>query len=156
MSWPSGENAIALTSSVCPAKLRSNVPRSASQILTVLSELPVATTCPLGRDVEHAGHPMRMAELLTTLRTPSFIARTAVHTPLHAIRTKEVLRRAFSYQAAGTCFSMVEVLSTCPTNWGMPPADAVKWVEENMVPYYALGIFKTPDDESRAPVPKAE
>jgi 2-oxoglutarate ferredoxin oxidoreductase subunit beta len=113
----------------------------------------VATTCPLGRDVEQAGHPIRMAELLSTLRTPAFIARCAVHTPLHAVRTKEMLRRAFTHQVAGTCFSLVEVLSTCPTNWGMPPHEATRWVEENMVPYYPLGVFKTPDGESRAPRP---
>jgi 2-oxoglutarate ferredoxin oxidoreductase subunit beta len=113
----------------------------------------VATTCPAGRDVEHTGHPLRMAELMSTLRTPAFIARTAVHTPLHAIRTKEILRRAFAYQEQDTCFTMVEILSTCPTNWGIPPAESTTWVEENMVPYYPLGIFKTPDGESRAPLP---
>jgi 2-oxoglutarate ferredoxin oxidoreductase subunit beta len=112
-----------------------------------------ATTCQTGRNVELAGHPIRVAELICTLRTPAFIARSAVHTPLHAIRTKEMLRRAFRYQVEDRCFSMVEILSTCPTNWGMPPEEATRWVEENMVPYYPLGIFKTPDGEDRAPRP---
>jgi 2-oxoglutarate ferredoxin oxidoreductase subunit beta len=115
----------------------------------------VATTCPTGRDVSITGYPVRMAELISTLRTPAFVARTAVHTPLHAIRTKEIMRRAFTYQEQGTCFTMIEILSTCPTNWGIPPAEATRWVEENMVPYYPLGIFKTPEGESRAPLPMA-
>jgi 2-oxoglutarate ferredoxin oxidoreductase subunit beta len=114
----------------------------------------VATTCPLGRDVEQAGFPIRVAELVSTLRTPAFVARAAVHTPLHAVTAKKMLRRAFGYQVENRCFTMVEILSTCPTNWGMPPAEATRWVEENMVPYYPLGVFKTPDDEGRAPLPK--
>ena len=113
----------------------------------------VATTCPLGRDVETAGHPMRVVEMLCTLKTPAFIARSSVHTPLHSIRTKEMLRRAFSYQKANTCFSLVEILSTCPTNWGLPPQEAIGWLEQVMLPYYPLGVFKTPDGEGRAPLP---
>jgi len=115
----------------------------------------VATTCPLGRDVELAGHPIRVAEMLSTLRTPAFIARSSVHTPLMAVNTKEMLRRAFQYQVEGRCFSLVEILSTCPTNWGIPPADSTKWLEKNMLPYYPLGVFKTPDGPSRAPEPFA-
>jgi 2-oxoglutarate ferredoxin oxidoreductase subunit beta len=115
----------------------------------------MATTCPLGRDVEQAGYPVRVVELVSTLRTPAFIARAAVHAPRHTVRAKEMLRRAFRYQVEGTCFSMVEVLSTCPTNWGMPPAEAASWLEQNMVPYYPLGLFKTPDGDSRAPLPMA-
>jgi 2-oxoglutarate ferredoxin oxidoreductase subunit beta len=115
----------------------------------------IATTCPLGRDVEQAGHPIRIAELLSTLRTPSFVARAAVHTPLHAVNAKEMLRRAFRYQVAGTCFSLVEVLSTCPTNWGVPPVEANRWLAQNMMPFYPLGVFKTPDGADRAPKPGA-
>jgi len=113
----------------------------------------VATTCPLGRDVEQAGHPIRVAELISTLRTPAFVARAAVHTPLHAVNAKEMLRRAFRLQVEGRCFTLVEILSTCPTNWGIPPAEACDWLEKNMVPYYPLGVFKTPDGEDRAPSP---
>jgi 2-oxoglutarate ferredoxin oxidoreductase subunit beta len=115
----------------------------------------VATTCPLGRDVTQAGYPIRVAELLSTLRTPSFIARCSVHTPLHAVRAKEMLRRAFSYQKEGACFSLVEVLSTCPTNWGMPPAEATRWLAEHMMPYYPLGVFKSPGGVDRASAPFA-
>jgi len=74
--------------------------------------------------------------------------------PLQAVRTKELLRRAFTYQMEGTCFSMVEILSTCPTNWGMPPAEALDWLENTMMPYYPLGVFKTPEaGVDRAPKP---
>jgi 2-oxoglutarate ferredoxin oxidoreductase subunit beta len=113
----------------------------------------VATTCPLGRDVDLAGHPIRIAEMLSTLRTPAFVARTSVHTPLLVVNTKEMLRRAFTHQVEGRCFSLVEVLSTCPTNWGIPPNEATQWLEKNMLPYYPLGVFKTPESGSREPAP---
>ncbi len=116
----------------------------------------VATTCPMGRDVEHSGHPVRMVELISTLRTPAFVARTSVHTPLQAVNTKQILRRAFGYQAESTCFTLIEILSTCPTNWGLPPAESLQWLEDRMLPYYPLGIFKTPDGADRAPLPMAE
>jgi len=113
----------------------------------------VATTCPAGRDVNLAGFPIRVAELICTLRTPAFVARGTVHTPLHVVATKQLIRRAFSYQKEGTCFSLVEVLSTCPTNWGIPPIESLDWLEKNMMPYYPLGVFKEPGGPDRAPVP---
>jgi 2-oxoglutarate ferredoxin oxidoreductase subunit beta len=113
----------------------------------------VATTCQLGRDVEATGHPIRVVELLSTLRTPAFVARASVHDPLLSVNAKELLRRAFRYQVEDTCFSLVEILSTCPTNWGVPPAEATEWLARNMLPYYPLGVFKTPEGEDRAPLP---
>jgi len=115
----------------------------------------VATTCPLGRDVEQAGHPIRVVEMLSTLSTPAFIARASVHNPLAAVNAKEMLRRAFRYQVEGTCFSLVEILSTCPTNWGIPPGESTRWLEQNMLPYYPIGVFKTPGGGDRAPLPTA-
>jgi 2-oxoglutarate ferredoxin oxidoreductase subunit beta len=103
--------------------------------------------------VEHTGHPIRMVELLSTLRTPAFIARASVHTPLASVTAKKMLRRAFAYQRDEVCFSLVEVLSTCPTNWGVPPDEATAWLEKNMMPYYPLGIFKSPEGTDRAPLP---
>ena len=105
----------------------------------------VATTCPLGRDTALAGFPIRVAELLSALVTPAFIARVSMHTPLEIVKAKALIKRAFRYQTDGTCFSMVECLSTCPTNWGIAPVDSLKWLEENMLPYYPLGIYKTPE-----------
>jgi 2-oxoglutarate ferredoxin oxidoreductase subunit beta len=113
----------------------------------------VATTCQLGRDVDLTGHPIRIAELLCTLRTPAFIARASAHNPLAVVDAKDMLRRAFRYQLEGTCFSLVEILSTCPTNWGIPPAEATEWLENNMMPYYPLGVFKSPEGGDRAPQP---
>ncbi len=115
----------------------------------------VATTCQLGRDVEATGQPIRIAELLCTLKTPAFVARASVHDPLLTINAKQMLRRAFQYQVDDTCFSLVEILSACPTNWGLPPAEATEWLARNMLPYYPLGVFKTPDGEDRAPGPAA-
>ena len=116
----------------------------------------VATTCQLGRDVNLAGYPIRVAELISTLRTPAFVARATVHNPLVAVHAKEMLRRAFRYQVENTCFSLVEILSTCPTNWGIPPVEAMTWLEKNMLPYYPVGVFKTPESGSREPLPLAD
>jgi len=113
------------------------------------------STCIGGRDVDRMGYPIRVAELLSTLRTPAFIARGAAHTPRHAIHAKALLRRAFRYQMEGRCFSLVEMLAVCPTNWGMPPADASRWLEQQMIPYYPLGVFKSPEGPDRAPLPLA-
>jgi 2-oxoglutarate/2-oxoacid ferredoxin oxidoreductase subunit beta len=105
----------------------------------------VTTTSPAGRNVEMAGWPIRMAELLSTLRTPGYIARVAVNTPANVIKAKNILKQAFKYQIENKCFSMVEVLSTCPTNWGVTPIEGLKWLEKSMMPYYPLGVFKTPE-----------
>ncbi len=105
----------------------------------------VATTCPYGRDVNLAGYPIRMSELLKELKTPAYIARVAVYDAKTIVQAKLAIKKAFDYQVKGVCYSFVEVLSTCPTGWGMTPPDASKWVESNMVPYYPLGEFKNPD-----------
>ena len=105
----------------------------------------VTTTSPHGRDPSQAGFPMRMCELLSTLRTPAYVARTSVHTPQFMVQTKQAIRRAFELQEAMRCYTFVEVLSTCPTNWGMTPVQSLAWLQENMLPYYPLGVFKDPD-----------
>jgi 2-oxoglutarate/2-oxoacid ferredoxin oxidoreductase subunit beta len=105
------------------------------------------TTSPKGRDVSQAGYPIRVSELISSLRTPAYIARVAVHTPVHVIAAKQKIKKAFTYQVQGKCFSLVEVLSTCPTNWGLTPTVSTKWLEENMMPYYPLGTFKDPEKE---------
>ena len=105
----------------------------------------VTSTSPLGRDVKLAGYPIRMVELLRELKTPGYLARVSVTDPKAILNAKKAIRRAFKYQLEGTCFSLIEVLSTCPTGWGQQPHEACGWVEENMVPYYPLGDFKTPE-----------
>lgn len=103
------------------------------------------TTSPRGRDVEEVGMPVRVSELLAALVTPAYIAREALHTPKNVNRAKKALRQAFEYQKANKCFTFVELLSTCPTNWGMTPEASMQWVESDMVPYYPLGVLKTPE-----------
>jgi 2-oxoglutarate/2-oxoacid ferredoxin oxidoreductase subunit beta len=104
------------------------------------------TTSPAGRDPKVVGEPIRMVELLATLMTPSYLERVSVHSPQHIVKAKRAIKRAFKYQSEGTCFSLVEVLSTCPTNWGMTPPNATEWLKENMMPYYKLGVYKTPEE----------
>ena len=105
------------------------------------------TTSPKRRDISLTGYPIRVAELISSLRTPAYIARVAVHTPIHVVAAKQKIKKAFTYQVQGKCFSLVEVLSTCPTNWGLTPTVSTKWLEENMMPYYPLGTFKDPEKE---------
>jgi len=105
----------------------------------------ITTTCPAGRIVEQVGEPIRMVELLATLNTPAYLERVAVNSPLQIIKARKAIKKAFQYQVEGRCFSLVEVLSTCPTNWGKTPAEATRWLEENMMPYYPLGRVKTPE-----------
>ena len=103
------------------------------------------TTSPGGRDVAAVGMPVKMAELLGALETPAYITRQTVIKPKYINRAKKAIRKAFELQQQARCFSFVEVVSTCPTNWGMTPADAVAWVEEAMLPYYGIGDVKTPE-----------
>ncbi len=105
----------------------------------------ITTTTPFGRDVEKVGWPIRVAELLSTLRTPSYIARVSAHKPLYAVKAKAAIKKAFAYQRDNVCFSLVEVLSTCPTNWGKTPKESTEWLEQNMMPYFRLGELKTPE-----------
>jgi 2-oxoglutarate ferredoxin oxidoreductase subunit beta len=106
----------------------------------------VSTTCPMGRDVSLAGYPVRMAEMLATLVTPGYIERVAVHTPQRIIRAKHAIKKAFTCQVEKRCFSLIEVLSTCPTNWGLTPAEATKWTEESASRYFPIGCFKDAAD----------
>ncbi|MFY9942254.1 MAG: thiamine pyrophosphate-dependent enzyme [Desulfobacterales bacterium] len=103
------------------------------------------TTSPFGRKVEETGMPIRMAELLASLQTPAYIARQTVLKPKYIVKAKKSLKKAFQYQLEGRCFSFVEMVSTCPTNWGLTPTEAVRWSEETLLPYYQLGEFKTPE-----------
>jgi len=103
----------------------------------------ITTTSPKGRNPEHSGFPIRMCELLATLDGPAYIARVSVNSPKNIIQAKKAIKRAFETQIKGLGYSMVEVLSHCPTDWHMSPIEAAKWVEEKMMPYYPLGEFKT-------------
>ncbi len=102
------------------------------------------TTSPQGRDTATTGYPLRVAELLAGLHTPAFIARGSAHDGKHSLQVKKLIRRAFECQRDDECFSFVEVLSTCPTNWGLSPKESEEWVESDMIPAYPLGVLKEP------------
>jgi 2-oxoglutarate ferredoxin oxidoreductase subunit beta len=102
----------------------------------------VTETTPYGRDVKVAGNPIRVSEMLATLDGPAYIERVAVNNIPNIIKAKKAIRKAFEYQMEGKGYTFIEVLSICPTNWGLSPQEALKWLEENMIPYYPLGVKK--------------
>ena len=102
----------------------------------------ITTTSPYGRDTAHCGFPVKMSEMLSQLNGPAYIERVSVHDVPHVIAAKKAIKKAFEAQIEGKGFSMVEVLSTCPTNWGLTPQEALKWLEENMIPQFPLGVYK--------------
>ena len=104
------------------------------------------TTSPFGRDVADVGMPIKVAELIAALQTPAFVTRQTVIKPRYINKTKKAIKRAFQYQLDARCYSFVEVVSNCPTNWGLTPIESIKWAEENMLPYYPLGEFKSPEE----------
>lgn len=109
----------------------------------------VTTTSPYGRKLESAGMPIRMTEMLATLDGAKYLARVAVNTPANMAKAKAAIKKAFEIQIAGLGFSLVEVLSICPTNWGMSPLEAVGWMEKNMMPYYPLGVFRSGEEVAK-------
>jgi 2-oxoglutarate ferredoxin oxidoreductase subunit beta len=100
------------------------------------------TSSPNGRDVETQGYPIRMSEMLSTLDGVGYCVRRSLHDPKNIRLAKKAIRLAFETQVRGLGFSMVEFLSTCPTNWGMTPVDSLKFVEQHMVPAFPLGDYK--------------
>ncbi|MDO4850886.1 MAG: thiamine pyrophosphate-dependent enzyme [Actinomycetota bacterium] len=102
----------------------------------------VTQTSPYGRQVSSAGYPVRVCELLATLDGPAYIERVCVDTPAHVRQAKKAIKKAFQNQIDGIGYSFIEVVSTCPTNWGMTPQDAFAWMRENMLPYYPLGVYR--------------
>ena len=101
-----------------------------------------ATTCQSGRTKEQAGMPIRMAEMLSTLDGLVYAERVCVTDIANLNKAKKAIKKAFQIQMEGKGFTFIEVLSTCPTNWGMTPLKAIDWLKENMVPYYPLGVIK--------------
>lgn len=102
----------------------------------------VTQTSPYGRDVTQCGYPVKVCEMLSQLEGPAFLQRVAVNSVKNVNTAKKAIEKAFRNQVEGKGFSLVEVLSACPTNWGMTPADALKWIDSRMIPYYPLGVYK--------------
>lgn len=102
----------------------------------------VTTTSPYGRDFNQDGYPIRMAEMLATLEGSAYVSRVAVDKPANLMKAKRSIREAFRMQKEEMGFSFVEVLSACPTDWKMSPRNACKRIQEEMIPYFPLGVFK--------------
>ncbi len=100
------------------------------------------TTSPQGRDPKLQGYPVKVAEMLATIKGARYVARCSLHNPANIMKSKQAVKKAFQNQVEGKGFSIVELLSTCSTNWGMTPAAALTWLEEKMIPEYPLGVFK--------------
>ena len=110
----------------------------------------VTTTSPYGRDPKIQGNPIRVCEMLSTLDGVAYAERVAVNNPKNVLKAKKAIQKAFQNQIDKKGLSIVEVVSTCPTNWGMTPADALKWVDEKMIPFYPLGVYKDVDAKGDA------
>lgn len=106
-----------------------------------------ATTAPLGRTEAHSGKPIKMSELLATIDGAKFVERVTVTTPAHVRKAKKAIKECFKLQIEGKGFGIVEVLSTCPTNWGFTPEESLRWLEDNMIPYYPLGNLRSPKED---------
>lgn len=104
------------------------------------------TTSSEGRNKDTAGSPIRMAELIATIDGAVFVERVSLDSPANIRKAKKAIQKAIEVQQKGLGFSFVEMLSTCPTNWGYTPVQSLKWLRENMIPYYPLGNLKSPEE----------
>ena len=102
----------------------------------------VTQTSPYGRDVTVVGYPVKVCEMLSQVDGATYLERVAVNNVKNIKKAKQAIKKAFQNQIEGKGFSLVEVLSTCPTNWGLSPKDSLKWLDENMETYYPLGVYK--------------
>ena len=109
-----------------------------------------STTCQDGRSREANGMPVKMSEMIATIDGAVYVERVALDSPAHVRQAKKAVRRAFEYQRQGLGFTLIEFLSTCPTNWGLPPVKALEWVREKVMSYYPLGVMKEPGKEEQA------
>ena len=111
----------------------------------------VTQTSPYGRDTSHCGFPIKVSEMLSQIDGAEYIERVAVNNIKNIKAAKKAIKKAFQNQIEGKGFSLIEVISSCPTNWGMTPKAALEWIDEKMIPYYPLGVYKdiTKEEESK-------
>lgn len=107
-----------------------------------------ATTAPKGRIAEEHGYPMHMCEILNQLTAPYYLERCSCNNPANVNRTKNAIKKAFQNQLDGKGFSLVEIVTGCPTNWGMDPLKSLEFIEEKMLPEYPLGVFRDRSKEA--------
>lgn len=112
----------------------------------------ITQTTPYGRDIATAGNPIRVCEMLSTLDGVAFAERVSVHDIKNINKAKAAIKKGFQTQIDKKGFSIIEVLSTCPTNWGLDPLDSLKWLQENMLPFYPLGNYKNKNDDKQGEV----
>ena len=117
------------------------------QMAPTTLEGQVTTTSPSGRDVSHCGYPVKVCEMLSQLEGPTYIERVALNNVKNVKAAKKAVKKAFQNQIDGKGFSLVEMLSTCSTNWRLSPAESMKWLEDNMMPYFPLGVYKGGGDD---------
>ena len=101
-----------------------------------------ASTAPRGRDPKEHGYPMHMCEILNQLTAPAYLVRTSCNTPANVNKTKQAIHKAFQNQLDGKGFSMVEIVTSCPTNWGLDPMKSLEYIEEKMLPEFPLGVVR--------------
>ncbi|HFD39095.1 MAG TPA: 2-oxoglutarate oxidoreductase [Anaerolineae bacterium] len=109
----------------------------------------VTTSSPYGRDVKTQGYPVRVCELVSQLDGAAYVVRRTAYKPAEIRKLRRAIKTAFQVQMAGLGFSLVEVVSNCPTNWGMSPKESLRFIEERMIPYYPLGDYKVKDEVNR-------
>ena len=107
----------------------------------------ITQTSPYGRDVNTCGWPIRICEMLATLEAPAYLERVTVNNVKNVKNAKKAIEKAFRYQVEGKGFSLIEVLSACPTNWGLTPQKALEWIDEKMIPYYPIGVYRDKEGE---------
>ncbi len=106
------------------------------------------TTSQDGRDFKHHGNPIHISEMFATIEGVAYLERVSVYDPKHVMQAKKAIKKAFQYQKENKGFTMVEVVSSCPVNWGMKPVDALKWIKDEMIPVYPLGVFKDKGEDN--------
>jgi 2-oxoglutarate ferredoxin oxidoreductase subunit beta len=105
-----------------------------------------ATTAPNGRDPDHCGLPLKISEMIAQIPGASYVERVSVHNPKAIRQAKKAIKKGFKYQLEQKGFSIIEVLASCPTGWGLSPVEAMDWIQTDMIPYYPLGVFKVPEE----------
>lgn len=109
----------------------------------------VTQTTPYGRDMKEAGHPLRVCEMLATIDGVALAQRVALDSVKHVNEAKRAIKKAFGYQNEGLGYTIIEILSTCPTNWGLSTGDSLQWLRDNMIPFYPLGVYRDVKEDRR-------
>lgn len=119
------------------------------QMAPTTLEGQITETSPYGRNLKTQGYPIRVSEMIATLEGATYVERVSVDNIPNLTKAKKAIKKAFNNSIKGLGYSFIEILSTCPTNWGLSPNDSLKWLRENMIPYYPLGVKKDANKEDK-------